>query len=55
MSLYWNWTVIGVTNLTARSPAILAGWAASTKEMLTDMLVVTPEQVKEKGASAAGS
>ena len=54
-SLYWNWAVIGVTNITSRSPSILAGWAASTKEMLTDMLVVTPEQVKEKGAAAASS
>ncbi|XP_037074248.1 MICOS complex subunit MIC13 homolog QIL1-like [Pollicipes pollicipes] len=50
-SLYWNWAVIGLSSLAARSPYILAGLAVSTKDMLSDMLVVTPEQVKEKGGS----
>ena len=54
-SLYWNWAVIGTTNVTARLPSILAGWAASTKEMLEEMLVITPEQVKEKGAAPAAA
>lgn len=53
VSLYWNWAVVGLTNVTARSPEILAGWASSTKEMLEEMLVITPEQVKEKGGSPA--
>ena len=55
VSLYWNWAVIGLTNTTARLPSILTGWAASTKEMLEEMLVITPEQVKEKGAAAAAT
>ena len=55
VSLYWNWAVIGVTNVTARAPSIVSGWAASTKEMLEDMLVITPEQVKEKAPPAAAA
>ncbi|XP_043228112.1 uncharacterized protein LOC122384608 [Amphibalanus amphitrite] len=55
VSLYWNWAVIGLTNTTARLPSILAGWAASTKEMLEEMLVITPEQVKEKTSAPAAS